>query len=345
MKKNLLIAGAALTMIACSQSPSTEYTVEWNATSSNNNKMAYIVDFDNRELRLDSTVVEEGKAVFNGSTDDARMVQIYIDGKRKAMFILEPGNITIDSLGTAAGSALNVEFENFNAASDSIRRKFMEVARDTANREESEQLQQAYMNLEKETAAKNQGNPIGYYLFLQKAYSFQPTELDSAIAADSTLLQYTRVQKLVEGVQRKLATSEGNMFTDFEIAYDGKNQKLSEYVGKGQYAIVDFWASWCGPCMREAETLKKIYKKWGGKGLEIVGVAVWDEPANSLKAIDEKGLSWKHIINGQSIPTDLYGINGIPCIVIVDPDGQIIGRDIRGEELEKFIDEKLTDKK
>ncbi len=350
MKKNLLYAaGVALVMTACSQAPSTDYNVEYNATAENNGLTAYLMDYDDKDVKLDSTTIVDGKAVFNGTIDAARIARLVINGKPKATFVLEAGNISIDSLGTAAGAPLNDAFEAFNNASDSLRKEYMIVAakakNDTTLLAQLETIQNEYTALEEATAAQNQGNPIGYYLFLQKAYQFDGAQLDSALAADSTLLQYKRVTKLVDAAKRKIATSAGNQFTDFEITHEGNTQRLSDYVGKGDYAIVDFWASWCGPCMREAETLKEIYKKWGGKGLEIVGVAVWDEPANSLKAIDDKKLTWKHIINGQNLPTDLYGISGIPCIVVVDPQGMIIARDVRGEDLKQLIDEKLSEKK
>lgn len=345
MKKVLLYAGAALAMVACTSAPSTDYTVELNTSADNEGLLVSLVDYDDNETKLDSAVVENGKASFSGKIDDARLVRVVIQGKRKAMFILEPGNITIDSLGTATGTVLNNAFEKFNAQSDSLRKEYMQVAKDTANKAQAEAIIKAYNDLDSVTQIENTGNPIGYYLFLQKAYGYEPAELDSALAADSALLKYKRVQKLVEGVKRKQMTSAGNKFTDFEISYNGKTQKLSDYVGNGNYVIVDFWASWCGPCMREAENLKEIYKKWNGKGLEIVGVAVWDEAANTEKAIAEKGLVWKHIINGQNIPTDLYGINGIPSIVVIDPEGMIIARDVRGEDLVKLIDEKLAESK
>ena len=70
---------------------------------------------------------------------------------------------------------------------------------------------------------------------------------------------------------------------------------------------------------------------------------MWDEPQNTVEAIEKHKLPWNHIINGQNIPTDLYGISGIPCIVIINPEGEIVGRDVRGEDLKKFIDEKLKD--
>lgn len=343
MKKNLLYAVAALSVAACTTAPNTDYTVEFNTKAENEGKMVYVMDYDDDEVKLDSAIVEMGKAVFVGKIEEPRMARLLISGKRGPMFILEAGNITIDSLGTASGSVLNDAFEAFSTAADSLQQEFMKIAKDTTAKAQQEAIVKAYGELDSATCADNQGNPIGYFLFIQKAYEFEPAELDSVIAADSTLLKYKRVQKLVDAAKCKKATSPGNKFTDFEITHEGATKKLSDYAGKGNYTIVDFWASWCGPCIKETATLKEIYKKWNGKGLDIVGVAVWDEPQNTVEAIEKHKLPWNHIINGQNIPTDLYGISGIPCIVIINPEGEIVGRDVRGEDLKKFIDEKLKD--
>lgn len=343
MKKNLLYVAAALSVAACTTTPNNDYSVAFNATSNNNGKMVYVIDYDDSEVKLDSAVVENGKALFSGKIEEPRLARLNISGKRGPMFILEAGNITIDSLGKASGSTLNDAFEAFSSASDSLRQEYAKVAQDTTAKAQIEAITKAYEKLDSTTCANNQGNPIGYYLFIQKAYEFEPAELDSVIASDSTLLKYKRVQKLVDAAKCKKATSPGNKFTDFEITHEGTTKKLSDYAGKGNYTIVDFWASWCGPCIRETATLKEIYKKWNGKGLDIVGVAVWDKPEDTVEAIDKHKLPWNHIINGQNIPTDLYGISGIPCIVIINPEGEIVGRDVRGEDLKKFIDEKLKD--
>ena len=124
------------------------------------------------------------------------------------------------------------------------------------------------------------------------------------------------------------------MFKDFEITYgDGTSKKLSDYVGKGKYTLVDFWASWCGPCIRETAVIKDIYNEYGPKGLEVLGVAVWDEPENTKDAIEKHQLPWPQIINAQTVPTELYGISGIPCIIIFGPDGKILSRDKQGDAL------------
>ena len=181
-------------------------------------------------------------------------------------------------------------------------------------------------------------------LFINKAYEFDAAQLDSALAANPTMKEYKRVAKIVDAFTAQANTSVGKKFTDFEITYENTTYKLSDYVAKGNYTIVDFWASWCGPCIRETATLKDIYKKWNGKGLDILGVAVWDKPEDTLEAIKQHNLPWNCIINGQEIPTNLYGILGIPCILVIDPEGTIVARNVYGDDLKAKINELLSEK-
>jgi len=136
-------------------------------------------------------------------------------------------------------------------------------------------------------------------------------------------------------IQQKQATKEGTMFVDFEVEQpDGTVKKFSDYVGKGKYILVDFWASWCGPCMGEVPNLKAAYEKWYGPKFDILSVAVSDKPEASLKAIQEHGLKWNQIVNAQRVPGELYGFNSIPQIFLFGPDGTLIKRDgLRGPGL------------
>lgn len=90
--------------------------------------------------------------------------------------------------------------------------------------------------------------------------------------------------------------------------------------------------------MRQLPVLKELYNRWHDKGLNVLGVAVWDEPADTERAIVSHELPWPCIIDAQSIPTDLYGIAGIPCIMLIGPDGVIISRDKQSEELIAEVD-------
>ena len=147
--------------------------------------------------------------------------------------------------------------------------------------------------------------------------------------------QDSAIVKLAEGAKKALLTEEGAMFLDFTIEdSDGKTVSFSDYVGKGKYVLVDFWASWCGPCKREIPNIRDAYQKYGPKGLEVLSVAVWDKPEDTKAAAKEHGVVWNQIINAQQIPTDLYGIRGIPQIMLFGPDGTILKRDLRGEGIE-----------
>lgn len=146
------------------------------------------------------------------------------------------------------------------------------------------------------------------------------------------------IAHLKDGLEILVKTGEGTQFVDFAIEQpDGKVRKLSDFAGNGSYCLVDFWASWCGPCKREIPNLKKIYEKYGGKGLEMVSVAVWDDPQESIDTARAYGIQWHQIVNAQKIPTELYGIQGIPHIMLIGPDGVILKRDLRGDDIARTI--------
>ena len=127
------------------------------------------------------------------------------------------------------------------------------------------------------------------------------------------------------------------MFKDFAVEYEGKTIRLSDYVGHGKYVLADFWASWCGPCRQEIPNLIALYEKYKDKNFQILGIAVQDKIEDSQKAINEMKIPYPQIINSQKIATDLYGINGIPEIILFAPDGTILARGLRGEEIEKKL--------
>ncbi len=309
------------------------YKVTVPLTADEEGAMAYIVNYDTG-AKVDSVLVEDGAAVFNGTIADPIPARLIIDGNRAGQFILEDAEITVDpAKRTITGGALNDKNNAISAQIQAIGTRFQTAATEA----EKEAIYAEYETFRDKALNENLDNPIGYTLFMDKAYDFTPAQLDAFLAANPYFTKFTRVNKLVESNRRKAATSEGSKFTDFEIEYDGVKHRLSDVVGKGDYVLVDFWASWCGPCIRQTAVLKDIYNEYKEDGLKVLGVAVWDEPENTKKAIVQHELPWESWLNGGNIPTDAYGISGIPCIILFGPDGTILSRDKQSDELKAAV--------
>ena len=149
-----------------------------------------------------------------------------------------------------------------------------------------------------------------------------------------------------KGLDARKTTAEGMMFTDFTVehvyGYDRsvdpqplkQEVKFSDYVGKGTYVLVDFWSPWCGPCKREIPNIKQVYEQYKDKGLEVLSLAVWERKPQShtIETAAELGMDWLHINNCGQIPTDIYGVEGIPHLMLIGPDGTILKRGFHGLE-------------
>ena len=129
-------------------------------------------------------------------------------------------------------------------------------------------------------------------------------------------------------------------FVDFSATYKGTTQRLSDYVGKGKPVVADFWASWCGPCRREIPYLIDVFRKYGDK-VVVLGIATWDEPADTEQAIAEMQIHYPQIINAQKAGSDAYDIKGIPEIILFSADGKVLRRGLRGEAIAQAVEECL----
>ena len=186
------------------------------------------------------------------------------------------------------------------------------------------------------------GNDIlGAYYFNMGHGNLSYAEIESLIEKYPALGNYKRVEDILTRRRNQEAVKPGNKFKDFTVAYDGVEHKLSDVVGHGDYVLLDFWASWCGPCRAAMPTIKGVHEKYKNQNLKILGITIWDEPEKSLEAVKKMELPWEIWVNGGDDPVKLYNITAVPTVILFGPDGTVLERGLRENNLlstlEKYI--------
>ena len=158
--------------------------------------------------------------------------------------------------------------------------------------------------------------------------------------------QYPVYKAIMAERAAQKATAIGQKFTDLTMpSADGKTMSISDYAGKQPLVLVDFWASWCGPCRAEMPYVLKAYQQYHAKGFEIVGISLDEKKEAWLKAIEQLKLPWPQMsdLKGwQSEACQKYNVKSIPSSVLLDSEGTIVAKDLRGEDLAKKVGELLN---
>ncbi len=206
--------------------------------------------------------------------------------------------------------------------------------------------QEAYETFLRKHYARNKKNILGLYMLYSLAGMAEPDEGVALIdEACPRIRENGYVQELRTLLQKRLDAEPGEFrdFTVENVREDGGVEKvsLSDYVGKGHPVLVDFWASWCGPCVGEIPNLQEVYGRYGQKGLRVLSIAVWDNPDDAFAAASEHGITWSQIVCSEGtcqVPTETYGVEGIPYIMLFDGEGRLVGANLRGKGIMKAVE-------
>lgn len=345
-------------MAACSSNKQ-PYVIEGTAPDSTyNGQMVYMQEYE-YDQTVDSAEVIDGKFTFKGVVDTAVIRGLYLSGLY-ATLILEKGTITVDlsnsesAQGTELNDGLTAYLKKSESYKDSIYHIASEIRQRTDIDDVEAQVQERELfssyhdwldSLSGNLFPANKNNAFGTYILWTWSDVLTSERMDSVYAAAGDIVRNTKIiTTIIERNKNLKQTAEGMPFVDFTIEngnLDSSKVSFSEYIGKGKYVLVDFWASWCGSCIQETPVIAEVYNKYKGDKFDVLGVAVGDTRETTLAAIEKHKMTWSHIIDAKFVPTEIYGINVIPHIILFAPNGTIVARNLRGDDLKAKVAEVL----
>lgn len=326
------------------------------------------------KLVKDSSLLKEGRFEFKAAISEPTPATLYVkfetvgENGRPLMdgmqIFMEPGTMMIDvkdsmKFAKVTGSKSHKEFEKFNdlqkpfnERAEVLSEQYMAFRKDK-NEEGMKKLEEDFDKLSDERSEKvyhaylkeHPQSPIGLYVLEQYAgYDMDAQKVEPVFnklsAATRNSASGIAFKKQIETAKKTGIGAMAMGFTQNDTL--GKPVSLSDF--KGKYVLLDFWASWCGPCRAENPNVVKAFNQYKDKNFTVLSVSL-DQPGKKdawLEAIHKDGLTWTHVSDLQfwdNAVAKEYGISAIPQNLLLDPTGKIIAKNIRGEELDKKLAE------
>lgn len=363
MKKRIiqLFAASIIGFTACS-SPQNEYYLSGRVEDPlAEGKMVYLFTGLNPN-QVDSTLIKNGVFIFKNLIFFNDYGFIQLDDKHYVEFLLERDTLRVDLLNhTVDGGDLNKLFTALKKDEELVSKAYANIVSEfikenKSNYKDDIALEQALDSLEQaiyvpKTKALNlkyfkgnENNMIAVEVLYNLRRILPIQEIEPYLRqVGSEIKGHSIIQGLFAELIDDGPTGEGKMFQDFTVQQEhGKEAKLSDYVGRGKYVLAEFWTSWSAACISELPYLKGIYEKYKGRNFEILGIAIWDSPQNSIQAINKHEIPWPQLLNTKDIPAQLYDLTSVPYIILFAPDGTILKRGILKEDVVAILAEHIN---
>jgi thiol-disulfide isomerase/thioredoxin len=313
MKRIFILLPLFIMLLSCNQR---HYRIDGIFTTDDGTPV-WLVDI-NAQDTLAETAVNDNSFHFEGKVKEPFYAYVG-NGKQRVHCILEPGIIKADIDGRiASGTPMEDAYMAFH-------RRFYGYGRD--QKEEKTALADSVV-------LSNRDNLVGALALEDLSYVNPERFLELYNQLPEKNQAFYLVQSALESIQIQQRTAPGQPFTDYFIAGgnpDGSDVRLSDYVGRGKYILLDHWASWCVPCKGEIPYIRKTWEAFHGERFDVVSIAVSDRREDTEKALRELDMPWNQILDGQRIPLELYGVSAIPHLILFGPDGTILRRGLRGD--------------
>lgn len=312
---------------------------------------------------VDSVVVKNGafKVQFDVPADAQPALRyLVINGLTTLTFFVETGELQFVSVGAEEGlgtlefagdeSLLTMKLQNFSKEMNNLTEPYynrIQECSDTIEGEPTpEQIQeiQAVQNEYIEVSNNyiqqqyqlNKDNALGAILFSQIRFATDEEFVAAYEAASESVKANERLKKRYETILKATETAVGKMYKDFEMDNAaGETKKLSDYMDGTNYLLVDFFASWCGPCKMSIPYIAELNKDFGAKGLRILSIGTFEssasddkevQRANFDKAVSEWGIVWDSFFDSESVGAQTYAVMGVPTLILFSPAGEILVR-------------------
>ncbi len=324
-----------------------------------NGNTAYIINKNAGDTIAACEIVDNG-FVYNGDICCQAVIDVVVNrakGQVATVLVEKGSNIVVDMIERPANimdnggmndrlAAMFAAVKERSTALGNLAKELHDEGKSeeeilAATKAETEALYDVYRN----AINDNKDNMLGAYVLNLVARQFYASaeELDAIMSKVKFSGEFRSLEKIRTALYYGGMTKAGNMFIDFGgFALDGKAVKLSDYVGKGKYVLVDFWASWCGPCKNEMPKVIDAYNKFSGDKFVVIGVNIGDKEDSFKAAVPELGIPYPQIFIPRNSKDEnnavlLYNVETIPHIILFAPDGTIIERGLHGAELDEKI--------